>query len=82
MNLQKAIQRAQVEIDLHGKEFWFRPGSWSGRALCFDDRSLNGGLVVVPDFSGGRRWWPRIDDLLAEDWELVEPEVVIQERSS
>lgn len=70
MTLQEAIKHAR-----DNPKDWVRPGPWvgSGQAICYREDTRE--VVIVPDFYGGRRWYPRVVELLAE-WEVVSPDVV------
>lgn len=60
-------------------DLWVRPSSWrgSGNALSIHMRTRK--IVFVP--SGETIFWkPNYDSLISE-WEIVDPEVVIEERS-
>lgn len=60
---------------------WARPVSWRGfnEAVCLDSDGKY--LQIVPRAHGGRSWNPSADDII-DDWEIVDPAVVCEERST
>lgn len=72
-----SISEALTHADFASKDKWARPVSWKGLhiAITFDVHSEKD-LVVVPSARGGLVWRATIDEL-ADDWELVDPGVVL-----
>lgn len=71
MNIEEAIERV---LDTHE---WFRPISWvrTGQALTIYQGHR---IAVVPSATGGRTWYPHVDDFL-EEWQVVDPNTVLDE---
>ena len=73
-----SVSEALSDPRVRDLDLWARPVSWrgSGNALSIDRRS--GKIVFTPCF-GVVFWHPSLKDLISE-WEIVEPDLVIDER--
>lgn len=71
MDIAEAIDKV-----LYNHE-WFRPVSWigTGQALTIHERHR---IAVVPSPTGGRTWYANVEDLL-DEWEVVDPNTVLDE---
>ena len=57
---------------------WARPLWWRNSGLAISIYNYTR-LAVVPSSTGGQRWNVNALDLM-DDWEVVEPDVVLDER--
>jgi hypothetical protein len=71
MKIDEAIQ---IVLDTHE---WFRPIDWvlTGQALTIHEGYR---IAVVPSATGGRTWYPNVDDFTC-GWEVVDPNTVLDE---
>lgn len=60
-----------------GGEMWARPLSWRGFGIALHVYN-HCRVAVVPSPTGGKTWNCRASDLM-EDWEVVDPDVVLDE---
>ena len=76
MKIQEALKLTLRE-NKKGNWVWCRPVDWRcvGIAICIQDEKLR----MVPDPRGGIRWIPSFTDLV-NNWEVVEPDIVLGER--
>ena len=74
MKLHEVLAQAQ---DHEG--VWFRPSSWAGAGQAYTIKE--GGIFEVPSSRGGRPGMTSSPELLAGDWETVDPDAVLAERN-
>ncbi len=58
---------------------WFRPTSWHSTGMAYVIK--DGNTHVVPSSGGGTLGMTSSPELLSGDWEVVSPDVVLNERA-
>lgn len=72
----------QAMIEAKETDLWFRPISWkgSGQAIVVRIGNYCGDVLqIVPSAKGGIDWIATAKEIL-DDWEVVSPDVVCNER--
>lgn len=73
-------QRREAGVPGNRESIWARPVSWRGLGMALDYNTENERLDVVPFFAHPHSYAPTLDELI-EEWELVDPFNVLEERS-
>lgn len=66
-----------IEAIIQDSSLWARPLWWRGSGLALNVFFTNR-VSVVPSLCGGAQWHVAVRDLM-DDWELVDPNTVLDE---
>lgn len=73
MKVHEAIEALKADPSKWARPLWWR-GDGIGIAIYSHTR-----VAVVPSATGGAHWHVSVRDL-TDDWEVVEPDVILDER--